>query len=131
MGGVPPIVYNVFERRLVVNPIQATVRQIFERYLELGSVRRLKEHLEQRGVVSKLGVAKNGVRWVAVPFSRRPLQTARQSALQGRDSSSERMSSRTAPGDHGAGSMGKGAAATVQSRRSPGSSSLKLADRCA
>jgi site-specific DNA recombinase len=71
MGGVPPIVYNVCERRLVVNPSEAaTVRQIFERYLELGSVRCLKEHLEQRGVVSKLRVAKNGVRWGGCAFSR-------------------------------------------------------------
>src|SRR5271169_6017114 len=39
MGGVASLGYNVHERRLVVNSTEAaTVRQIFERYLELGSV---------------------------------------------------------------------------------------------
>ena len=39
MGGVPPLGYEVRERRLVVNPTEAnTVRYIYERYLELGCV---------------------------------------------------------------------------------------------
>src|SRR6202041_2430845 len=40
MGGVPPLGYDVRERRLVINPAKAgTVRYIYERYLELGGVR--------------------------------------------------------------------------------------------
>src|ERR1700728_4418706 len=40
MGGVPPLGYDVRERRLVINSAEAsTVRSIYERYLELGCVR--------------------------------------------------------------------------------------------
>src|SRR5271167_1120467 len=40
MGGVVPLGYDVRERRVVVNEVEAeTVRYIFRRYLELGSVR--------------------------------------------------------------------------------------------
>ena len=50
MGGVPPLGYDVRERRLVINPAEAkTVRHIYERYLELGCVRQLSKELEQRG----------------------------------------------------------------------------------
>ena len=59
MGGVASLGYDVRERRLVVNPTEAaTVRQIFERYLELGSVRLLKEDLDRRGIVSRSGCRK-------------------------------------------------------------------------
>jgi predicted site-specific integrase-resolvase len=39
-----------------------TVREIFRRYLELGSVRLLMEYLNRRGIRSKVRVAKNGKR---------------------------------------------------------------------
>src|SRR6266851_5680983 len=40
MGGVPPLGYDARDRRLVVNPAEAaTVKHIYKRYLELGSVR--------------------------------------------------------------------------------------------
>ena len=48
MGGVPPLGYDVRERRLVVNPTEAdTVRYIYERYLELGCVRQLSKELDR------------------------------------------------------------------------------------
>src|SRR5271169_3263353 len=63
MGGVPPLGYDVRDRRLVVNRAQATtVKHIYERYLDLGSARLLKGDLERRGIVSKVRVLKNGVR---------------------------------------------------------------------
>jgi hypothetical protein len=63
--------YEVHERKLVVNREQAqTVRQILERYLELGSVRLLKEDLGRRGVVSAIRVSKHGNRRGGKPFSR-------------------------------------------------------------
>jgi DNA invertase Pin-like site-specific DNA recombinase len=63
MGGLVPIGYDVIDRRLVVNQTEAeTVREIFRRYLELGSVRLLKEDLNSRGIRSKVRVAKNGNR---------------------------------------------------------------------
>ena len=49
MGGYPPLGYDVKDRKLVVNETEAeTVRCIFRRYQELGSVRLLKEHLDQQ-----------------------------------------------------------------------------------
>ena len=61
MGGLVPLGYEVSERRLVINKSEAaTVREIFRRYLELGSVRLLMEDLHRRGLRSKVRVAKNG-----------------------------------------------------------------------
>jgi len=63
MGGLVPIGYDVIDRRLVANQTEAeTVREIFRRYLELGSVRLLMEDLNRRGIRSKVRVAKNGKR---------------------------------------------------------------------
>lgn len=57
MGGVPPLGYEVRERRLVINPTEAkTVHYIYERYLELGSVRQLSRELDERGILSKVRV---------------------------------------------------------------------------
>jgi site-specific DNA recombinase len=63
MGGLVPLGYAVCDQQLVINPSEAeTVRQIFQRYCELGSVRLLKEELDRNGVQSKLRVAKNGIK---------------------------------------------------------------------
>src|SRR4051794_36061897 len=51
MGGVAPLGSEISERKLVIRPEEAeTVRLIFRRYLELGSVRLLKQELDQTGV---------------------------------------------------------------------------------
>jgi DNA invertase Pin-like site-specific DNA recombinase len=61
MGGYPPLGYDVKDRKLIVNKAEAeTVRAIFRRYQELGSVRLLKEHLDHAGTVSKRRTAPNG-----------------------------------------------------------------------
>ena len=76
MGGVAPLGYDVRERRFVVNQDEAeTVRHIFERYLELGCVRLLKEDLDRRGIVSKIRVSK-AARYPGGPLllTRRTLQ---------------------------------------------------------
>jgi DNA invertase Pin-like site-specific DNA recombinase len=71
MGGIPPLGYDVCERRLVVNSTEATtVRHIYQRYLELGSVRRLQEELERTGIVSKVRVSKTGLKSGGLRFSR-------------------------------------------------------------
>ena len=71
MGGVPPLGYEVRERRLVVNPTEAnTVRYIYERYLELGCVRQLSKELDERGIVSKVRISKKGVKSGGWRFSR-------------------------------------------------------------
>src|SRR5262249_46303007 len=51
MGGIVPLGYDIRERRLVINQAEAeTVREIYRRYLELGSVRLLKAELDRRGM---------------------------------------------------------------------------------
>ena len=71
MGGTLPMGYDVRERKLVVNQDEArTVREIFERYLELGSVRELKNDLDQRGIVSAVKLSRKGKQRGGKPFSR-------------------------------------------------------------
>jgi DNA invertase Pin-like site-specific DNA recombinase len=54
MGGLPPLGYDVQDRKLVVNEAEAeAVRHVYRRYVELGSVRALKEALDRDGIVSK------------------------------------------------------------------------------
>ena len=61
MGGNPPLGYDIANRRLNVNETEAErVREIFRLYLELRSVRRLKEVLDRQGSLSKAWVTKLG-----------------------------------------------------------------------
>ncbi len=54
MGGNVPLGYDVKDRKLIVNETEAaTVRLIFRRYAELGSVALLKAELDRLGIVSK------------------------------------------------------------------------------
>src|SRR6202795_2143593 len=71
MGGTLPMGYDVRERKLVVNQDESrTLREIFERYLELGSVRELKNDLDQRGIVSAVKLSRKGNRRGGKTFSR-------------------------------------------------------------
>jgi hypothetical protein len=71
MGGFTPQGYDLEERKLVVNEKEAeTVRHIYRRYLELGSVRLLKEELDRLVIVSKVRVSKGGVHSGGRPFAR-------------------------------------------------------------
>jgi site-specific DNA recombinase len=61
MGGTLPLGYQAHSRKLVVNPKEAQrVKQIFERYLELGSVRLFKIELEREAIVSSVRVSRKG-----------------------------------------------------------------------
>ena len=54
MGGNVPLSYDVKDRKLIVNePEAATVRLIFKRYAELGSVALLRAELDRQDIVSK------------------------------------------------------------------------------
>jgi site-specific DNA recombinase len=54
MGGLPPLGYDVKDRKLVVDDDEARiVLHIFRRYLALKSVRALKTELEEAGIRSK------------------------------------------------------------------------------
>src|SRR5580704_17002540 len=54
MGGNVPLGYDVKDRKLIANETEAsTVRVIFRRYAELGSVALLKTEFDRLGIVSK------------------------------------------------------------------------------
>ena len=69
MGGPVPLGYDVCERKLVINDTEAdTVRLIFQRYLELGSVVATAESLNRDGVRTKITLTKDeqqrgGIAW--------------------------------------------------------------------
>ena len=61
MGGVPPLGYDVVERKLVVNEREAAlVRDIFRRYGEHGSAARLVRELDIEGHTTKAWVTQTG-----------------------------------------------------------------------
>ena len=61
MGGSIPLGYEVKNRKLVINAEEAErVRMIFERYLALGCVSRLRKDLEKRGIRSKQRILTSG-----------------------------------------------------------------------
>jgi site-specific DNA recombinase len=71
MGGQPALGYDAKERKLVVNEAEAaTVRFVFRRYLELGTVRSLRDDLAATGVLSKCRTAADGSPYGGQRFSR-------------------------------------------------------------
>ena len=71
MGGRVPLGYDAKDRTLVVNEAEAqTVRTIFQLYLELGCVRRVKEATDRRGLVTKYRRCGNGTTSGGVAFTR-------------------------------------------------------------
>ncbi len=71
MGGLVPLGYDAKDRTLVVNETEAeTVRTIFQLYLELGSVRRVKEEADRQGLDSKHRRFESGKTYGGVAFTR-------------------------------------------------------------
>jgi site-specific DNA recombinase len=82
MGGYPPLGYDVKDRKLIVNETEAeTVRYIFRRYHEFGSVRLLKERLDAEGIVSKCRTAPDGRGYGGKPIARGALYHMLQNRL--------------------------------------------------
>jgi DNA invertase Pin-like site-specific DNA recombinase len=82
MGGNVPLGYHVKERKLIVNDAEAeTVRMIFQRYAELGSVRLLGHELDRLGVVSKRREGAGGVLAGGNRFARGALYTLLQNPI--------------------------------------------------
>ena len=82
MGGTIPLGYDVKDRKLIVNESEAsTVRMIFQRYAELGSVALLKAELDEKGVVSKIRMGANGPISGGKPFMRGALYLMLQNRL--------------------------------------------------
>jgi DNA invertase Pin-like site-specific DNA recombinase len=71
MGGPVPLGYDVLERKLMINQGEAkTVRHIFERYLELGSVRELVAALGAEGRRTKIQIRTSGPHRGGISFAR-------------------------------------------------------------
>ena len=72
MGGNPPLGYDARARKLVINASEAeTVRYIFRRYIELGSVSQLRAELDvvrTKSWVSTRGRAMGGGEWYIGPL---------------------------------------------------------------
>jgi site-specific DNA recombinase len=75
VGGPVPLGYASINKKLVVLPEEAeTVRTIFRRYLELGSIRTLMQDLDRRGIRTKRRVGTNdratgGIRFRVGPLA--------------------------------------------------------------
>lgn len=82
MGGNVPLGYDVRERKLAVNAGEAeTVRSIFRCYVELGSVRLLRDELDRLGIVSKRREGASGTLAGGKRFSRGALYTLLQNRI--------------------------------------------------
>jgi DNA invertase Pin-like site-specific DNA recombinase len=82
MGGPVPIGYRLENRRLLIDEAEAaTVRLIFRRYLELGSVGALADELTAAGIRTKVRNFSNGRSVGGVSFSRGSLAQLLQNPL--------------------------------------------------
>ena len=82
MGGMPPLGYDVKDRKLVVNDKEArTVVDIYRRYLALKSVHALKDGLAEAGIKSKRRVRPDGTEYGGQKFSRGALYLMLQNRI--------------------------------------------------
>ena len=71
MGGMTPLGYEANGRTLKIDPIEAKiVRTLFQRYLEIGCVRKLKEEADRSGLRTRRRVFDSGKVYGGVPFTR-------------------------------------------------------------
>jgi DNA invertase Pin-like site-specific DNA recombinase len=82
MGGTLPFGYDVCERKLVINAQEAAqVKKIFELYLELGCVAKLKSRLDGEGWRSKVRISHLGQKSGGGTYSRGALYCLLQNPL--------------------------------------------------
>lgn len=82
MGGNPPIGYEAVDKKLIVNRESAKrAYHIFERYLILGTVEKLKRELDEQGVVTKERISKRGNKLGGKPYSRGALYSILQNPI--------------------------------------------------
>src|SRR5262249_61753004 len=82
MGGMPPLGYDVKDRKLVVNDEESrTVVDIYRRYLALKSVRALKEELAVAGIKSKRRVRPDGTEYGGQKLARGTLYQMLQNRI--------------------------------------------------
>jgi DNA invertase Pin-like site-specific DNA recombinase len=71
MGGLPPLGYDIKNKRLIVNETEAgTVRALYRLYLDLGTVKRLKLEADRRQLVTKRRVRADKCTGGGKPFTR-------------------------------------------------------------
>ncbi len=71
MGGNVPLGYEARDRKLIINEQEAaTVRFLFERYLQLGSVRLLSEEAQEANLTIRRTRRRNGSVYITRPFGR-------------------------------------------------------------
>jgi DNA invertase Pin-like site-specific DNA recombinase len=74
VGGVVPLGYEVKDRKLIVNDEEAaTVRLIFSRYLDLGSLPALQRDLRERGIITRRRALSSGRAIGGRPLTNGPL----------------------------------------------------------
>ena len=82
MGGMPPLGYDVKDRKLVVNDEESrTVVDIYRRYLALKSVRALKEELAVAGIRSKRRVRSDDTKYGGQKLARGALYLMLQNRI--------------------------------------------------
>jgi site-specific DNA recombinase len=82
MGGMPPLGYDVRNRKLVVNDAEARiVVDIYRRYLALKSVHALREELVDAGIRSKRRMRPDGAAYGGQKFSRGALYLILQNRI--------------------------------------------------
>jgi site-specific DNA recombinase len=82
MGGVVPMGYSLEDRHLIVQPEEAAiVRRIFDLYLKLGCVAKLRKTLERDGIHSKERTSESGRRSGGVLYSRGALYAMLQNRI--------------------------------------------------
>ncbi|WP_417851073.1 recombinase family protein [Thalassoglobus sp.] len=73
-GGSPVFGYDLIDRKLVVNEVEARqVREIFELYLELKSTHQVLNEIEQRGYRTKVWTTRKGKLKGGTPFTKNTL----------------------------------------------------------
>jgi len=74
VGGMVPLGYDTKDRKISINEAEAeTVRTIFRRYRDLGSLNLLMTDLRRKGIGTKVRKLKTGKTVGGIPFTRGPL----------------------------------------------------------
>jgi site-specific DNA recombinase len=98
MGGMPPLGYDVKDRKLVVNDAEVhTVIDIYRRYLALKSVRALADELAAVGIRSKCRIRRDGTEYGGHKLSRGALYLMLQNRIYRGEITHQGQSY---PGDH-------------------------------
>jgi len=98
MGGMPPLGYDVEDRKLVVNDAEAhTVIDIYRRYLALKSVRALADDLAAAGIRSKCRIRPDGTEYGGQKLSRGALYLMLQNRIYRGEITHQ---GKAYPGDH-------------------------------